>query len=102
MHTRAAAPFLGLSILVAVLSAGCRHADAPPGSHALFNGRNLKGWVGMHGGEWTVSEGVLTGRNGVDWTTNPEKSGSWLRTAVEYRDFILELEYAINSKGNSG
>jgi len=56
----------------------------------------------MHGGDWTVEGGELVGRRGVDWTTNPEKSGSWLRTAQEYGDFGLELEYAINVKGNSG
>lgn len=56
----------------------------------------------MHGGEWSVSDGVLTGRNGVDWTTHPEKSGSWLRTENEYGNFVLELEYTVNDKGNSG
>lgn len=68
----------------------------------LFNGRDLSGWVVMHGGEWSVEEGVLVGRNGANWTTNPEQSGSWLRTEKQYGDFVLELEYAISSKGNSG
>ena len=66
----------------------------------LFNGRDLNGWVVMHGGDWQVEDGTLVGRNGLAWTTNPERSGSWLRTAREYGDFTLELEYAI--KGNSG
>jgi Domain of Unknown Function (DUF1080) len=88
---------------VVLVSAGCAgHHQRASGSRPLFNGRNLDGWVVMHGGEWTVTRGVLTGRNGVDWSTNPEKSGSWLRTEREYGDFILELEYAINAKGNSG
>ena len=68
----------------------------------IFNGKDLSGWVVMHGGEWTVEDGVLVGRNGKDWSTNAEKSGSWLRTEKEYGDFALELEYAINSGGNSG
>ncbi|HYG33989.1 MAG TPA: DUF1080 domain-containing protein [Clostridia bacterium] len=68
----------------------------------LFNGRDLSGWVAMHGGEWTVEDGVLVGRNGTNWTTNPEMSGSWLRTEQAYSDFVLELEYSINSRGNSG
>jgi len=68
---------------------------------SLFNGRDLNGWVVMHGGEWKVDDGgVLDGRNGLAWTTNPELSGSWLRTEKEYSNFTLELEYAI--KGNSG
>ncbi|MBX3732939.1 MAG: DUF1080 domain-containing protein [Verrucomicrobiae bacterium] len=92
-----------LMSLAALLAAGCSHPQsASGGSRPLFNGRNLDGWVVMHGGEWTVSDGVLTGRNGVNWTTDPETSGSWLRTDREYGDFVLELEYAINAKGNSG
>ena len=75
-------------------------------SHAapkeLFNGRDLAGWVKMHGGEWKVENGVIVGSKGVEWTTNPEKSGSWLRTEKEYGDFVLELEFAINEKGNAG
>jgi hypothetical protein len=69
---------------------------------SLFNSRDLSGWVQMHSGEWKVEDGVLIGRNGQGWTTNPEKSGSWLRTEKSYGDFILELEYAINARGNSG
>lgn len=42
----------------------------------LLNGQKLSGWVVMHGGEWKVEEGVLVGRNGTNWTTNPELSGS--------------------------
>src|SRR6188768_1206584 len=68
----------------------------------LFNGRDLSGWVAMHGGEWLVQDGAIIGRNGTNWTTNPEKSGSWLRTEKEYSDFVLELEFAINAKGNAG
>ncbi|MFM1768100.1 MAG: FK506-binding protein [Verrucomicrobiota bacterium] len=88
--------------LAAGLLAGCtccgnRAADR---TVSLFNGRDLAGWVVMHGGEWRVEDGVLVGRNGVDWTTNPERSGSWLRTEKEYGDFTLEFEYAI--QGNSG
>jgi hypothetical protein len=56
----------------------------------------------MHGGEWTVEEGVIVGRNGVSWTTDPKKSGSWLRSEKEYSDFVFEFEFAINEKGNSG
>jgi hypothetical protein len=68
----------------------------------LFNGRDLSGWVAMHGGSWKVEDGAIVGRNGTNWSTNPEKSGSWLRTAKEYSNFTLELEYAINARGNSG
>lgn len=71
-------------------------------SKDLFNGRDLSGWVKMHGGDWSVEDGVLIARNGTNWTTNPELSGSWLRTEKQYGDFILELEYSISQGGNSG
>jgi hypothetical protein len=68
----------------------------------VFNGRNLDGWAEIEGGEWMVENGVLTGRNGRNWSTNPEKTGSWLSTKKEYGDFRLELQYSINERGNSG
>lgn len=68
----------------------------------IFNGKDLSGWSLIEGGEWTVEEGVLVGRNGVNWTTDPEKTGSWLSTEKQYTDFRLELQYTVNSNGNSG
>ncbi len=102
------------SIFVAVLLglAGCTSpgdglgttgsSRSPGRSVNLFNGVNLDGWIVEHGGTWEVQYGELICHHGVDWSTNPEKSGSWLRTPGEYSDFILELEYAVNAKGNSG
>ena len=83
-------------------TAGLLGCSTPYFHHEVFNGRDLKGWVPMHAGTWTVENGVLVGRNGKNWSTNPEKSGSWLRTEKDYGDFILELDYAINEGGNSG
>ncbi len=89
--------------LIISLGAGCCCTRGnKQQAKSLFNGRDLAGWVMMYGGEWTVEDGFLVGRNGKDWSTNPEKSGSWLRTERQYSDFILELDYAINDRGNSG
>jgi len=71
-------------------------------SQRLFNGQNLAGWVVMNQGEWKVESGVLVGRNGTNWTTNPELSGSWLRSEKQFGDFVLELDYSISPGGNSG
>ena len=86
-----------LSLLTITAQVSAESAPKP-----LFNGRDLTGWVVMHEGEWTVQDGILIGRNGTNWTTHPERSGSWLRTEKQYGDFELELEYSINAKGNSG
>src|ERR1041385_6719383 len=56
----------------------------------------------MGRGEWTVEQSVLVGHNGTNWTTNPEKAASWFRSEKECGDFILEIEYAINTSGKSG
>lgn len=88
--------------MVIALLAFCAAAASHAAPKELFNGRDLTGWVKMHGGDWKVEDGVIVGSKGVEWTTNPEKSGSWLRTEKEYSDFVLELEFAINEKGNAG
>ncbi|MCP5523959.1 MAG: DUF1080 domain-containing protein [Verrucomicrobiales bacterium] len=91
---------LMLGVAGLVLATGCSSPRPKDHSRALFNGIDLAGWVVEHGGEWSVENGTLVGRNGQDWSTNPEVSGSWLRTAREYGDFLLELDFAID--GNSG
>jgi sugar phosphate isomerase/epimerase len=76
--------------------------DQQKGCKPIFNGHDLDGWTIIEGGEWTVEDGVLIGRNGKNWSTNPEKTGSWLSTKKQYGDFRLELQYAIGEKSNSG
>lgn len=92
----------GLLVLILglVLLNGCANRSARPEARTLFNGVDLSGWVIEHGGDWTVEDGVLVGRNGTNWSVDPAESGSWLRSERQYRNFILELEFAI--QGNSG
>ncbi|HEY1169967.1 MAG TPA: DUF1080 domain-containing protein [Verrucomicrobiae bacterium] len=90
------------TLIALCLLTACATGSASKGPQTLFNGKNFDSWVKLHGGEWTVENGEIVGRKGVEWTTNPEKSGSWLRTEKEYTDFIWELEYSVNEKGNSG
>lgn len=68
----------------------------------IFNGLDLEGWMSIEGGEWEVRDGVLIGRNGQNWSTNPERTGSWLSSKKQYADFRLELQFTINERGNSG
>lgn len=68
----------------------------------IFNGKDLDGWTKIDGGEWRVENGVLIGRNGQNWTTDPEKTGSWLSTKKEYSNFRLEFQFTVNKGGNSG
>jgi len=67
-----------------------------------FNGKDLEGWTKIEGGDWAVENGILIGRNGINWSTDPDKTGSWLSTKKEYGNFRLELQFMINQGGNSG
>jgi L-ribulose-5-phosphate 3-epimerase len=73
-----------------------------PALKPIFDGRGLDGWAKVAGGEWAVEDGTLTGRNGTGWSTDPERTGSWLRTEKEYGDFELYLEVALEPGTNSG
>lgn len=68
----------------------------------IFNSKNLDGWTKIEGGEWTIEDSVLVGRHGRNWSTNPEKSGSWLSTDKQFSDFRLELQFTVGKGTNSG
>lgn len=61
----------------------------------LFNGKDLNNWIIMGSPEgWKVVDGVIRSEGG--------KGGNWLRSAREYENFILNLEYKVSPGGNSG
>lgn len=63
----------------------------------LFNGKNLDGWVQRGGkAKYTVEDLEIVG------TTVPKTPNSFLCTEKEYRDFILELEFKVDTGLNSG
>ncbi len=67
----------------------------------LFNGQDLTGWnaVGTPGG-WSVNNGEIL----VDGGTQPESKdrSGWLLTEREFKDYVLELEFAAGVYANSG
>lgn len=63
----------------------------------LFNGKDLKGWKQLNGkATYEVKNGVIVG------TTVPDQPNSFLATEKNYTDFILELEFWVDSTMNSG
>jgi len=60
-------------------------------SVALFDGSNLDHWKCKPGG-WTIEEGILT--------RQPKAGYLWTKEA--YGDFVLELEFKVSPKCNSG
>ena len=85
-------PILSLLVLFAASS-----AFADESWTSLFNGKDLDGWQ-QHGGkaEYTVRDGTVVGKTVAD-TPN-----SFLCTKRAYGDFVLELEFKVAPKMNSG
>ena len=64
---------------------------------ALFNGKDLTGWKQLNGkARFEVKNGEIIG------TTVSNEPNSFLVTEKEYGDFILELEFKVDSPMNSG
>jgi hypothetical protein len=63
--------------------------EAEKGFVALFNGKDLTGWVRENKGKFSVKEGVIV----------LDRGSGWLRSEKEYQDFELRLEFRFISKG---
>jgi hypothetical protein len=90
-----------LVALLALVSPGkgALPAEEPDGEGwiSLFNGKDLDGWV-QHGGKakYRVEDGQIVG------SSVPNTSNSFLCTKRDYGNFILELEFKVDPKLNSG
>lgn len=63
----------------------------------LFNGKDLQGWRQLNGKAiFEVKNGEIVG------TTVSNEPNSFLATEADYEDFILELEFKLDSDMNSG
>lgn len=65
----------------------------------LFNGRDLSGWFQSSGGRWVVEEGVIALQREGD---GREYNHTYLWTEESYGDFVLELEFRVPERANSG
>lgn len=63
----------------------------------LFNGKDLDGWVQRGGkAQFRVEDGAIVG------VTVPNSQSSFLCTKKDYADFVLELQFKVHPKMNSG
>ncbi len=63
----------------------------------LFNGKDLKGWKQLNGNaKYEVKNGAIVG------TTVSGEPNSFLATEKDYGDFILEVDFLVDSTMNSG
>jgi hypothetical protein len=83
-----------LATVALVLAAGSAAAQE---LKPLFDGKTLDGWV-QHGGKakYRVENGEIVG------TSVPNTQNTFLCTAKEYGDFVLELEFKVHPELNSG
>jgi hypothetical protein len=77
------------------LAGGLYAEEKEDGFVSLFNGKNLEGWVvkGKKEG-WQVKDGIIRSEGA--------KGGDWIRSAKEYGDYILKVDWKISKGGNSG
>jgi hypothetical protein len=82
---------------IAILALACLTAAAPDDWKPLFDGQSLKGWK-QRGGEakYRVEGDAIVG------TSVPKTGNSFLCTERDYGDFVLELEFKVDPKLNSG
>jgi hypothetical protein len=96
----AATYLIGLLTVAQVLGAESQQPEKAAGDQGgvirLFDGKTLNGWTNVDGAPvqegWAVEKGALvrTGRGGAIYTKD------------EYGDFILDFDWAIAARGNSG
>ena len=85
-------PLLALLLLTACLS----KAQLSTWKN-LFNGKDLAGWKQLNGqAKYRVQNGEIIG------TTALNQNNSFLATATNYGDFILEFDFLVDSSMNSG
>jgi hypothetical protein len=82
-----------LSLSVLLTFSGCAKTDW----QELFNGKDFTGFVQLGGeAKYTVKDGVMVG------ISTPGTPNSFMCTAVEYSDFILEFDVRVDTLLNSG
>jgi len=92
---------LRLSMLLIVLCTAILSVSAQQKNKSqwqyLFNGKDLKGWKPLNGhASFKAVNGMIVG------TTVANEPNSFLATKKEYSDFILEFEFKLDNKMNSG
>ena len=84
-------------LLSFVLLVSSFSAFSQSGWENLFNGKDLTGWKQLNGKAlYEAKDGAITG------TTVANTPNSFLVTEKEYGDFILELEFKVDTSMNSG
>lgn len=87
------------SLFATTFTANAAEKDAE-GFVQMFNGKDLTGWQTT--GNWVVKEGNIVTLEPRPGEHGWQRYGDYLATTRKYRDFVLDLEFKYNAKGNSG
>ncbi len=91
---------VGLGLLFGLIATALPAAGGGPdqdGWVKLFDGKSLAGWVQRGGkAKYAVEDGCIVGRS------VPNTPNSFLCTERDYGDFVLELDFKVDPKLNSG
>ena len=85
-----------------ILSRNICHTRLDPdkeGFIPLFSGRDLTGWITGPDNAWVLEDGTLTIKRQMD---GQQHNADYLWTDETYADFILDLEFKIPERANSG
>lgn len=86
---------------LAVASLSCQAAEKDDdGFVQMFNGKDLTGWQTT--GNWLVQEGNIITLEPRKGESGWQRYGDYLTTTRKYKDFVIDLEFKYNAKGNSG
>jgi hypothetical protein len=86
-----------LLLFVSICTGLAAASQTSSGWKNLFNGKDLSGWKQLNGkAKYTVQHGEIIG------TTVTNEPNSFLATQTDYGDFVLELEFKVDSTMNSG
>lgn len=91
-----------LLMLLFLFVAGCvcQRAGEDAGFVAMFNGKDLNGWQTT--GNWVVEADGTVALKPRPGEQGWQRYGDYLTTSRKYRNFVLDLEFKFNAKGNSG
>ena len=84
-------------LFLGIISSFVVHSQTSSNWQQLFNGKDWKGWKQLNGkAKYTIQNGEIVG------TTVFGEPNSFMVTEKDYGDFILELEFKVDSTMNSG
>lgn len=90
---------LALGVTVAMGFGASKALPSENGWIVLFDGKDLSAWSQGPDKSWVVEEGVIALKRPFD---GKEHNLDYLWTRQQYGDFILELEFKIPERANSG